>query len=319
VVVIGRNEGERLIRCLASLEPFENRVVYVDSGSTDGSIDAARSVGATIVQLDAAGTFTAARARNVGFWELLARFADLSFVQFIDGDCELNPDWLPNALAFVRANDDVAVVCGRRRERCPEASMYNRLCDLEWNTPVGLAAACGGDALMRVSAIVDVGDFDGTLIAGEEPELCARLRAAGWKVWRLEHEMTLHDAAMMRLRQWWLRSVRSGFGYAQVWFTTRTRAETLYQREVARAAVWGGLLPSIIVVATLIAPIVIVPAALLYIGQIARIALRRGARSRDGWLYGAFAVLSKLPEFQGVLRYGLSRLSKRKRSSIVYK
>jgi GT2 family glycosyltransferase len=319
VVVIGRNEGERLIRCLASLEPFQNRIVYVDSGSTDGSIDAARTVGAAIVQLDTTEGFTAARARNAGCWELLARFSDLSFVQFIDGDCELNPGWLPSALAFMQANEDVAVACGRRRERYPEASLYNRLCDLEWNTTVGLAAACGGDALMRVSAIATEGGFDGALMAGEEPELCARLRAAGWKIWRLDQEMTLHDAAMTRLGQWWLRSVRGGYGFAQVWFTTRKRIEPLYQRELARAAVWGGLLPSLTAVAALMTPIVVVPALSLYVGQVARIAVRRGARRRDAWLYGVFAVLSKLPEFQGLLRYAFARRKRRHQSSIMYK
>ena len=37
-VVIGRNEGARLIACLDSLQGQVRRVVYVDSGSTDGRI-----------------------------------------------------------------------------------------------------------------------------------------------------------------------------------------------------------------------------------------------------------------------------------------
>jgi len=44
-VVIGRNEGERLVACLASLGGEIRRAVYVDSGSTDGSVAAARAAG----------------------------------------------------------------------------------------------------------------------------------------------------------------------------------------------------------------------------------------------------------------------------------
>ena len=52
VVVIGRNEGERLRRCLESLGPHLAATVYVDSGSADGSVALARSLGAETVELD---------------------------------------------------------------------------------------------------------------------------------------------------------------------------------------------------------------------------------------------------------------------------
>ena len=42
IVIIGRNEGDRLIRCIASVGD-EALVIYVDSGSTDESVAAARS------------------------------------------------------------------------------------------------------------------------------------------------------------------------------------------------------------------------------------------------------------------------------------
>ena len=77
----------------------------------------------------------------------------------------------------------------------PEASVYNRLCDFEWDTPVGDAEACGGDFLARAAAFGSVGGFDERMIAGEEPELCYRLRRGGWRIHRADHAMTLHDAA----------------------------------------------------------------------------------------------------------------------------
>ena len=92
IVVIGRNEGERLKRCLQSL-PKSAPVVYVDSGSTDGSDLWAREFGAELVRLDPATPFTAARARNAGFRRLTEITPHTSFVQFVDGDCELAGDW----------------------------------------------------------------------------------------------------------------------------------------------------------------------------------------------------------------------------------
>ena len=145
LVVIGRNEGERLRQCLLSGIGKVAHIVYVDSGSTDGSIELARALGVDVVELDLSTPFTAARARNAGFAHLLQKDAQLEFVQFVDGDCEVVEGWIGSALAQLEAQSDVAVVCGRRRERFPEQSIYNRLCDMEWDTPIGEAKACGGD------------------------------------------------------------------------------------------------------------------------------------------------------------------------------
>ena len=195
--MIGRNEGARLVACLASLTGQVRRLVYVDSGSTDGSVMAARAAGAEVVVLDMALPFTAARARNAG----LAVLADAppEFVQLVDGDCAVQPGWIAAALAGFAAHPAAVVLCGRRRERFPEASVYNALADREWNTPIGPALTCGGDALMRFDAVQTVGGYDPRLIAGEEPDLCLRLRAKGGEVWRIDAEMTLHDAAMTKI------------------------------------------------------------------------------------------------------------------------
>ena len=183
-------------------------------GSTDGSVLEARSLGVDVVELDARTPFTAARARNDGFERLCQVAPKLPYVQFVDGDCEVVAGWLDKAVAFLDLHRDVAVVCGRRRERYPARSIYNRLCDLEWDTPVGEAKACGGDALMRAEAFEKVDHFRADLIAGEEPELCLRLRQAGWRIWRLDYEMTLHDAAITRFSQWWSRTLRGGYAFA---------------------------------------------------------------------------------------------------------
>src|SRR5262249_41651645 len=158
--------------------------------------------GIVVVQLDAALPFTAARARNEGFAAAKQRWPSLRYIQFIDGDCELVPGWITTARAFIEQERNVAVVCGRRRELYPQRSTYNKLSDIEWNTPIGETLACGGDSLMRVDAFKQVAGLRPELIAGEEPDLCRRLRGVGWKVWRIDAEMTRHDAAMTEFRQW---------------------------------------------------------------------------------------------------------------------
>lgn len=310
-VIIGRNEGARLVACLASFPVTVRPLVYVDSGSTDGSVAAARAAGAEVVALDMDQPFTAARARNAGFDRLMV-LGGAEYVQFVDGDCVVQPGWLPTAAAFLRANPDAGVVCGRRREMRPEASVWNRLCDAEWDTPIGPAKFCGGDALMRVAAVTAVGGYDPTLIAGEEPELCVRLRAAGWKVWRIDQEMTLHDAAMTKVGQWWKRTRRGGHAFAEGAAMHGAPPERHWVEETRRAVLWGAVLPLLVIVGTLFSPWTLL-LLLLYPFQMLRLGRRYG-RER-----GVFIVLAKLPEALGVLQYWGNRLRRRKAGLIEYK
>ena len=316
-VVIGRNEGRRLIDCLTSIRANDRFAVYVDSGSTDGSTQAAERLGAHVVSLDLSEPFTAARARNAGFATLKRLRSNIQFVQFIDGDCEMDRSWLETAENFLRERKDVAVVCGRRRERHPGNSIYNRLCDIEWDTPIGETSACGGDALMRVQAFEAVGGFNAQLIAGEEPELCLRMRDSGWKIWRLDAEMTRHDAAIMRFSQWWTRAVRSGYGMTEVTQLTE-RSRTIWMRPLIRSIFWGGALPALIVMTSLFHPAALL-AVLIYPLQVCRIAIARGPQRSNSWFYGLFLTISKFAEFQGIAKFCLRRLYRKSAELIEYK
>lgn len=294
-VVIGRNEGSRLEVCLRSVLRNVTNVVYVDSGSTDGSLSVARDLGVEILQLDVSRPFTAARARNAGFDRLLQLKSDLEFVQFIDGDCELQSTWIQRSVDFLISHPTVAAACGRRRERWPERTRYNRLCDIEWDTPVGTTAACGGDSLVRVAAFKAVTGFDDSLIAGEEPDLCFRMRRIGWTIERLGGEMTLHDADMSRFRQWWQRNVRSGYATAEA-YHRRGDYEPELRRKVLSNVFWS-LPPGL-----LLSP-------LLWL----RVYRKRGS------LYASHIVAGKLPHLFGQVKFWRDQRSGRAGKLIEYK
>ena len=329
IIAIGRNEGARLRHCLESVVGRGHAVVYVDSNSTDGSVELERSLGAEVVELDPSVPFSAARARNAGFERLLNVVPGVQFVQFVDGDCEVVADWLERAVSELEKRPDVAVVCGRRRERFPEKSVYNRLADLEWDTPIGPAQSCGGDAMMRVDAFRAVGGFDATIVAGEEPELCQRLREKGWTILRINAEMTLHDSAMLHFRQWWRRAVRSGYGAADV--ATRFGHSGLFVVQVRSARMWAFGWPAAILItgigvgAIAGAPAGTLAAAIIALAlpaQILRIAVGARRRTRsfiDALAYSALTMLGKWANVLGEFRYRRDRIAGRNAQLIDYK
>ena len=240
-------------------------------------------------------------------------------MQFVDGDCRVAEGWLAFATDFLRSRPDTAIVCGRRKEIHPEHSLYNLLCDIEWNTPVGEAEACGGDFMVRARVFSDVSGFNPDLIAGEEPEMCFRMRSRGWKIHRAAPLMTLHDAAMTRFGQWLRRSSRSGYAYAARgalhWHTGYCRRENLC------IAFWAGLLPVLSLLGALLFTPWCLLLLLLYPLQYARLAqhTRRVDPGADAAVYALFLVLGKWPEFYGQLVYLLRRLRGQRPTLIEYK
>jgi GT2 family glycosyltransferase len=226
--------------------------------------------------------------------------------------------WLGAARSFLENNPDYGVACGRRRERFPDASVYNYLCDIEWNTPVGDADACGGDAMMRAEAFAEVGGFDASLIAGEEPELCIRLRRAGWNIRRLDEEMTLHDAAMTKFSQWWTRAVRAGHAFAEV--SSMHASAKDWQRKSVKSAVWAIVLPMVALGLSGMTRGLSLALFGLYPINVARIALRLWQQNEARpWTVATFLMLSKFPEALGWLRFQTGRLTGRRSAIIEYK
>ena len=311
-VAIGRNEGDRLKACLNSLVPLFERVVYVDSGSSDDSVAFARSLGVIVVELDTATPFTAARARNAGFQALLAGDGlagdglagddldggGLDLVQFVDGDCKVQPGWLEAGAAALAANPDLGLVTGWRSEIHPLASVYNQMCQVEWRRPAGPITACGGDMMVRIKDFRQIGGFDPTVIAAEDDEFCLRLAQAGWKLERLPVEMTLHDAAMTRFGQWWRRALRAGHGFAQL----GRMHPPHFLRERMRVWAYGLVLPLLFVLGLLTSGWISLAVLALY--ALSWWKTWRGLSGQPmAAKQAALLTLAKIPNLLGMLTY----------------
>lgn len=313
IVIIGRNEGQRLARALESVSGSGHAVVYVDSHSTDGSVELAGRRNATVVELDWSRPPTAARARNLGFERLLEVDPRVRFVQFVDGDCEVFGGWLEEASDLLAERPEVAVVCGRLRERFPERSLYNRLADLEWDGPCGEVQSCGGVAMIRAATFREVGGFDPSIIAAEDDELCLRIRRLGAKIVRLSTPMASHDMAMTRFGQWWKRSVRTGHAYAEGSARHGKTPERHFVRQTRSTMFWGILVPLLTVGLAWptrgLSLALLGGYPLLYHRTSRYYAVQRGWPLADARLYAFWVVLAKFPQAVGLLRYGLGQLA----------
>ncbi len=325
LVVIGRNEGARLARCLQSVKAIrgwdgEIELIYVDSGSTDGSCGIARSFGARVVELQSERP-SAALGRNAGW-----RTARAPVVLFLDGDTVLDPDF-PAHAAKTLADPRVAVVFGRRRELHPEASIYNRVLDLDWIAAPGPAQYCGGDALMRRAVLEETGGYDNELIAGEEPDLCRRMRGMGYQILHVDCPMTGHDLAMQRWRQYWRRAVRTGHAYAEVAERYAATPLPLWKAEsranIKRAAFWVLLWLGCATAAFLLRSVLpLMFAAALLALMALRTARRLAWKSPDRWtlfLYGLHSHVQQIPILVGQCSYWWGRRRGRRKRLIEYK
>jgi glycosyltransferase involved in cell wall biosynthesis len=321
VVVIGRNEGQRLVKCLESIARVKTvairEVIYVDSASTDGSAELAAKRGAFSITVQSERP-TAALGRNTG-WQRAA--SDL--ILFLDGDTILHPDFPRVACDALAMDDSIAAVWGHRREMRPEWSVFNRVLDLDWIYPPGLTEFCGGDVLMRRAALVKTGGFDEALIAGEEPELCRRIRAHGFKILHIDEPMTGHDLAIRHWSQYWKRAIRAGHAYAEVSERFRNSNDSFWSSE-HKANIFRGSFWTLSFTAAAIASIRfgLVPFA-CWLGLLLLLSSRSGWRAR--WkskslltllLYGIHSHVQQVPIFIGQLTYAFEK-SRNSRSRLI--
>ncbi len=326
IVVIGRNEGQRLKTCLESLVSMPSRLVYVDSGSVDGSVALARGMGVEAVELDTSAPFSAARARNAGVQRLRETDPGLPFVQFVDADCEIIDGWLRVALTTLLGRPEIAIVAGWLRERAPEASVYNRIGNIEWSAAgAGEVDSVGGIFMIRCGAFDQAAGFDPSVPAGEEPEFCQRLIRHGWRILRLDRDMAWHDLAMTRFGQWWRRMMRSGYGSMDVAYRFGVAR---FVRTNLRVRLWTGWLALALGAAAgaLAGSGAFAVLAVLLLGiwpvQVLRVALRtwrRGNPLGTSMAYATLVMISFLPQIAGQAMYFSDRLRNRSARLVEYK
>jgi GT2 family glycosyltransferase len=313
-VVIGRNEGERLKPSLRSVRDAGLSPIYVDSGSNDGSPDLAARLNIPVVELDSAVPFSAGRGRNEGLNEALRRWPSAAYVLFLDGDCNLDPRFPAAAAATLDQHPECAIVTGHLSERHPDASIYNRLCAIEWRSPAGRIAnmnGLGGIMVARISAFRQVGGFNLDAIAGEEPDLGVRLALAGYSLIKIDEPMATHDAQILSFGQWWTRAVRGGHALAHRYAQHgRTRFRD-GRRELMSDLFWGLALPA----AILLMLSATHRLSLLALGGYALLAWRvyrhyrgHGFSQSDALLVTRFILYSKFAHVLGIARYCWNRL-----------
>lgn len=277
----------------------------------------AKANGVETVELDGRLPFSAARARNEGFQRLMQLHPGIDYVQFLDGDCTLNPDWIETAAQALKDDSSRSAVLGDLRERNAELSRYNRLCAVEWRRESGDLknfAGLGGISMIRCSVFQQLGGFRPEVIAGEDSELGVRMGLAGYKITKLDCLMAVHDAGLTTFGQWWKRAVRAGHAIGQrsdIHGRSRLRDSV---REKNSTLFWGICLPCLILVTAPSSSGTSLLLIFAYPILAARIWRRQrvyGDSASDALLYATFTVIAKFANAVGLLQFFLNKASGR--------
>ncbi len=327
VVIIGRNEGERLRRCLLSVASMRKPVggiecIYVDTASQDGSPEMAEAVGIPVIRLFPDDP-SAALARNAGW-----RAVSAPFVLFLDGDCQIDRDFAVEALARFE-NPQIAIVWGRLREAYPEASLYNRLMDVQWvclrSLPEGPCFYGTGIGIVRRAALEAVDGFDNRMINGQNTDLGRRVQKLGFIVFHVALPMVRHDAEMLRFAHYWRRFFREGHSYARLQDTFRTGNQPLFRFEFSPL---GGAFmlfgPFLALLGSLLfgSWIILAIATLILIVLVVRTTMRyrfRAFNLSNAILFSLHWHIKLIPNFLGHVAYRMDELTGRRRKLMEYR
>jgi glycosyltransferase involved in cell wall biosynthesis len=194
VVIITKDQGWNVRRLIESvLRETEGRpgteIILVDSASSDDTVDVASEYPIRVIRLSKRQRLTAAAGRHAG---LSQTGGDV--VLFLDGDMELRRGWIDAALGLFARRPDIAVISGEVidqpiRARCLRA--VESVGEIQ-RASFSEVTHGGGAAAYRRSVLDRVGSFNPYLFSDEEPELCLRIRHAGYRIVRLDRPIADH-------------------------------------------------------------------------------------------------------------------------------
>lgn len=212
VIIKCLNEEKRIAATIESalkaVAAIGGEVVLADSCSTDRTVEIAQQYPIRVVQL------AHPRERCCGIGPQLGyQHSRGEFVYILDGDMEMNSGFLEQAITFMNLHPDVAGVAGRMVEQNTHSLEYvGRSERAETHMQPGQVDRLDMGALYRRNAIEAVGYFsDRNLHSYEEFDLAVRLRALGWRLWRLPVDAANHYGHDAPPYQLLMRRWRNGY------------------------------------------------------------------------------------------------------------
>ncbi|UCD05132.1 MAG: glycosyltransferase [candidate division WOR-3 bacterium] len=215
VVIIGKDEEKNLANCIRSVRDIEYpaervEIIYVDNGSHDRSVAIARQQ--NINTVEERGQYPSpGLARNRGIRE-----AKYDIIHFIDGDMTMDSGYLGKAVRFLDV-DKIGCVIGDVQELGSESSFLSRVLNYPWaSRKTGFVEAPGGGGTFRKSVLEAVEGYNPYVLKGQETEIGYRIREEGYRIYKIDHLMAMHDYGINRLDDLVKRSYRMGSSYGMI-------------------------------------------------------------------------------------------------------
>jgi glycosyltransferase involved in cell wall biosynthesis len=305
IVIKALNE-ERHIRAsiesaIAAVMRVGGEVILADSGSSDRTVEIACEYPITVVRLKHVDERRCGVGPQLGFQK-----ARGEFVYILDGDMELDPGFLPEAVAAMDADSRLGGIAGTVHEESEANYQFRgrkrrgherqaRVC--EWLDMGGL---------YRVEALRDVGYFSNrNLHACEEMELGLRLCAAGWTLRRITAPGVVHHGRTegnweLLKRRWRSRYldgagelIRAAIGRPYFYRTLQTQRHLF-----VGLLVWAGLLAGVALLRWSPWPLV---AVLLAVLALVLLRARRTGSLADAWFGQVVWQVTSLAMLRGLL------------------
>jgi glycosyltransferase involved in cell wall biosynthesis len=311
VIIKTYNEEENISKAIESslraISPYGGEVIVADSGSTDLTTEVASRYPVKVIQLKNAGERCCGIAPQLGF-----QHSHGDFIYLLDGDMELDADFIALALEALNADPQLAGVGGFVREMRINNSEFLSRQKRQMSRKASDRAnvdCLNGGGLYRRTAIGDVGYLsDRNLHSFEEFELGARLRTKGWKLMFLDRLSANHYGYTLGTYRLLWRRIASKYVYGsgevlRAAIHGKFAAEALRKLPVFRPAigVWlYWLLVLIVVVAVNSISVAITLLVLALVAPIAVMTFRNagsvsvGAYSVAAWHAVAFGFLMGL-------------------------